>query len=71
MLSLQSEELCGKGHIVGHLGIVEDLATFKIIQAIIPSGNPISNELEKFDSKYFSKIMQVELYGRSEYYKAN
>jgi len=49
MLSLQSEELCGKGHIVGHLGIVEDLATFKIIQAIIPSGNPISNELEKFD----------------------
>ncbi|PLW07612.1 hypothetical protein PCANC_10176 [Puccinia coronata f. sp. avenae] len=49
MLSIQSESLCGKGHIVGHLGIVEDQATLKIVQAIIPSGNPISNELEHFD----------------------
>ncbi|POW11861.1 hypothetical protein PSTT_04907 [Puccinia striiformis] len=49
MLSLQSEKLCGKGHIVGHLGIAEDLATLKIIQAIIPSSNPISNELDNFD----------------------
>ncbi|KAH9450576.1 hypothetical protein MJO28_009998 [Puccinia striiformis f. sp. tritici] len=49
MLSLQSEKLCGKGHIVGHLGIAEDLATLKIIQAIIPPSNPISNELDNFD----------------------
>ncbi|KNZ57765.1 hypothetical protein VP01_2079g1 [Puccinia sorghi] len=36
-------------------GIVEDLATLKIIQAIIPSGDPISNELEKFDSGEYCK----------------
>ncbi|KAI9622226.1 hypothetical protein H4Q26_015262 [Puccinia striiformis f. sp. tritici PST-130] len=45
MLSLQSEKLCGKGT----LGIAEDLATLKIIQAIIPPSNPISNELDNFD----------------------
>ncbi|KAA1069762.1 hypothetical protein PGT21_032964 [Puccinia graminis f. sp. tritici] len=49
MLNLQSEKLCGKGHVVGHLGIVEDMATLKIIEAIIPSSNLITNELESFD----------------------
>ncbi|WAR60009.1 hypothetical protein PtB15_11B650 [Puccinia triticina] len=49
MLSVQSGKLCGKGHVVGHLGIAEDLAVLKIIEAIIPSSNPISNELDSFD----------------------
>ncbi|POV97422.1 hypothetical protein PSHT_14585 [Puccinia striiformis] len=45
MLSLQSESCAERDT----LGIAEDLATLKIIQAIIPPSNPISNELDNFD----------------------
>lgn len=39
MVRLQSKSVCGLGHVVGHLGIVEDQATFKVIQAMLQAGD--------------------------------
>ncbi|KAH9816849.1 hypothetical protein DFH28DRAFT_1124978 [Melampsora americana] len=51
------QELCGKNHIIGHLGVMSDLATYGLVYDALIHGRPTS--LESFDRKYCEGHYQI------------